>query len=105
MYAKLEKRSENYFKVFKDILKDMKSEGLINQEFYDRFAEVDYKPTAYVKFLLDMDGDFLETEADRVGSFGLSGDMIRNMKKGSVGLEVMGCLGVTSGSYDNTYQG
>ena len=98
VYAKLEKRSENYFKVFKDILKDMKSEGLINQEFYDRFAEVDYKPTAYVKFLLDMDGDFLETEADRVGSFGLSGDMIRNMKKGSVGLEVMDAWGLLQGA-------
>ncbi|NRA77279.1 MAG: hypothetical protein HRU18_03640 [Pseudoalteromonas sp.] len=79
----LSKRADNYFKEYKRILKEMLDEGLITEKFYDDFVEVEYKPTDYVDFLVDMDKVFIQDEIDRQSSLPLSGSPIKSFKGGS----------------------
>ena len=79
----LDSKAESYFQAYKDILKQMNKEGLINDEFYDKFAEVDYQPREYLKFMEDIDGQFLTDELRKRERVPLSQDQIKTMKLGS----------------------
>lgn len=93
-YDDLIKRAKEYFNEYKSLLKTMLDEGLINQDFYDNFAEVDYKPTEYLDFLEDMDGNFLDSESDKNSDIPLSGKQIKTMTKGYEGNESMDAWGI-----------
>ena len=88
-YNKLQERAKNYFDAYKKILSEMKEEGLINQETYDMFAEVNYQPTQYLQFMEDMDGNFLMEELDQAENIPLSQKQIKSSKKGFEGSQVM----------------
>lgn len=94
LFNELSERADAYFNEYRELLVDMNREGLISKQFLDDFLDVDYKPTQYVEFLLDMDGNFMESDADKQNSSPLSGEMIKTIKKGSAGYELMDAWGI-----------
>ena len=88
-YNDLEKRAEAYFKQYNDILTEMKDEGLITEETYELFAEVEYSPTVFLDFLEDMDGNLLLDEVQKTEKNPLSGKQIQSMKGGHTGSQLM----------------
>ena len=89
VYNDLIKRANNYFDVYKGLLKDMLDEGIINQGAYDSMAEVDYQPTVFLKFLKDIDENFLVEELEKIENISLSGKQIQSIKEGSEGSQLM----------------
>jgi hypothetical protein len=94
LYEDLNDRAEEYFKAYKEVLGEMKDAGLISQEFYDDFAEVDYKPTQYLEFLKDKDEEFEDTKADKGNDSPLGKGQIKTSTKGFTGSELMDAWGI-----------
>ena len=94
-FSELEKNSKAYFDAFKDILKQMKEAGMINQGQYDSMAEIDYQPRQVASHFFDMefdkDGKLTKvtpiTGENISDSFpGLNKDQIKSLQEGSIGL-------------------
>ena len=89
VFKDLVDRANNYFDEYQNLLKEMKDEGLISQESFELFAEVDYQPRVFLDFLEDMDGNLLLDEVDRSERVPLSDKQIKAMKTGSEGSQLM----------------
>jgi ribosomal protein S25 len=89
VFDDLTKRADEYFAEYKKLLKDMKEEGLISEESFELFAEVDYQPRMFLDFLEDMDGNLLLDEVDSSQKVLLSDKQIKAMKTGSEGSQLM----------------
>lgn len=87
-YNDLVKRSDAYFDSFRDLLGEMKSEGMINQDAYDSMVDIDYQPRLFLEHLLDYDGKFAneQDKSFRLEGAGLSKDLIRSLDEGSTGV-------------------
>jgi hypothetical protein len=94
VYSDLNKRAEEYFAAYKEVLGDMKDSGLISKEFYDDFVEVDYKPTQYLEFLKNKDQEFDDAQADKGNNSTLGQNPIKTSGKGSIGSELMDAWGI-----------
>jgi hypothetical protein len=88
-YNNLFERSENFFSEYKGLLQEMKEEGLISGDLYDKFAEVNYVPREFLDFMENMDGDFLVSELEKVENIPLSAKQIKTMKGGYEGNNLM----------------
>ena len=85
-FADLENRAGEYFKAFKDILTEMKNNGLISQDAYDNMIDIDYQPRLFIDRLLDADGNL-----DPDGNFqnfsgqngGLKSEILKSLGDGS----------------------
>lgn len=93
-YNDLTKRAEAFFDEYQNLLKVMKEEGLISQETFDIFVNVDYQPKVYLQFLKDMEGNFLSEELDNFETSSLSAEQIKSMRGGSEGLQSMDSQGL-----------
>ena len=89
VFEDLSKRADAYFDEYKGILLDMRKEGLISQETYEMFAEVEYQPRIFLDFLEDMDGNLLSEEVDKSERVPLSGKQLKAMKGGHEGSQLM----------------
>lgn len=85
----MKKRAEAYFDEYKRILTEMRDEGIISQESYEMFAEVNYQPREFVQFLKDADGDFMVEELEGIESTNLSKKQLQTMRDGSEGSQLM----------------
>lgn len=93
-FDELNKKADSYFTAFKDLLSDMKKNGIINQAQYDSMADVDYQPRQFMEHLFDMEYDadnklvaMRPISGEKFGnSTGLSKDQIRSLEEGSMGL-------------------
>lgn len=93
-FDELNKKADLYFEAFKDLLSDMKKNGIINQAQYDSMADVDYQPRQFMEHLFDMEYDadnklvaMRPISGEKFGnSTGLSKDQIRSLEEGSMGL-------------------
>jgi hypothetical protein len=88
-YNDLQERAKKYFDTYKEVLKEMQEEGLITQETYDMFAEVNYQPRIFLDFLEDMNEDFLIEELDKSDNIPLSEKQVKAMKGGYEGSRLM----------------
>lgn len=85
-YADLENRSTEYFKAFKDILGDMRDNGLISQDSYDNMIDIDYQPRVFIDRLLNAEGNL-----DEDGNYqnfsgqngGLKSEIMKSLSQGS----------------------
>lgn len=97
-FNELVERSNNYFDEYKSLLNTMKEEGLITQETYDTFAEVNYQPRQFLDFLEDMHGNFLVEELNKSETIPLSQKQIQSLKEGSEGMLNMDAFGILEAS-------
>jgi len=81
-FNKLSKRADNYFQEYKEILEEMKSEGLISEDTYELFKGVDYQPREFIDFMEDMDGEFLIEELHAIENLPLSKKQMTSFKEG-----------------------
>lgn len=85
-FSDLENRSNEYFKAFKDILGDMRDNGLISQESYESMVEIDYQPRIFIDRLLNAEGNL-----DEDGNYqnfsgqngGLKSEITKRLSEGS----------------------
>lgn len=85
-YSDLQNRAKEYFKAFKDILSDMRDNGLISQDGYDSMIEIDYQPRVFIDRLLNAEGNL-----DEDGNFqnfsgqngGLKSEILKKLDQGS----------------------
>jgi len=85
-YSDLENRATEYFKAFKNILGDMRDNGLISQDSYDNMLDIDYQPRIFIDRLLNAEGNL-----DEDGNFqnfsgqngGLKSEIIKSLDGGS----------------------
>jgi hypothetical protein len=85
-FTDLENRSNEYFKAFKDILGDMRNNGLISQDSYDNMIDIDYQPRVFIDRLLNAEGNL-----DEDGNYqnfsgqngGLKSEIMKNLSQGS----------------------
>lgn len=89
VFNDLTKRADEYFEEYKKLLGDMRDEGLISQESYELFAEVEYQPRMFLDFLEDMDGNLLLDEVDSSQKVPLSDKQLGAIKTGSEGSQLM----------------
>ena len=88
-FTKLEKRAKEYFDVNKKLLTDMRSEGLITQDLYDKIIARDYQSRLFLDFMKDMDNNFLSEELDNFETSSLSAEQVKRMKRGFDGSQSM----------------
>ena len=81
-FEDLNSRSNEYFKTYKKLLKDVYENGLINKETYDSMSDIDYQPRVFLKFVTDFEGD-IKTNKNNVDSTGLGSSQIKAMTEGS----------------------
>ena len=85
----IETRANEYFKVYRKLLKDMYDNGLITKESYDSISDLDYQPRVFLQFVTDFNGD-LETGNKNVkDTGGLSQDQIKTMSEGDASALVL----------------
>lgn len=85
-YSDLENRASEYFKAFKNILGDMRDNGLISQDSYDNMIDIDYQPRLFIDRLLNAEGNL-----DEDGNFqnfsgqngGLKSEIMKSLDSGS----------------------
>lgn len=85
-YSDLENRANEYFKAFKNILGDMRDNGLISQDSYDNMINIDYQPRLFIDRLLNAEGNL-----DEDGNFqnfsgqngGLKSEIMKSLDSGS----------------------
>lgn len=82
-FAELQRRAKDYFDAYKNILKEMNTEGILSDFTYDQFRDVNYQPREYLKHMEDIDGQFLVEELRQREGIPLSGEQIKSMKIGS----------------------
>lgn len=98
-FDKLSQDATTYFDAFRELLGEMKSNGLINQGQYDSMIDLDYRPTVFMNHLFDLefedDGNgnlTLKNARPIVGNnfdesvSGMSKDQIRSIQEGSTQL-------------------
>lgn len=79
----LSNRADEYFKVYKSLLKDMLDNGLISQASFDSLQDVDYQPRVFLQFVTDFDGDLdAGNRTNNNDTGGLSADQIKSMSEG-----------------------
>ena len=79
----LNKRADEYFKTYSQILDQMLNEGFLTQEQYDSMNGLDYQPRVFLNFITDFNGDLAETKSENnIDSGGLSQDAVKSMKEG-----------------------
>ena len=81
-FTDLENRANEYFKVYKKLLKDIYENGLISKESYDAMSDIDYQPRVFLQFVTDFNGDLNEGNKNIKDSGGLSQDQIKTMSEG-----------------------
>lgn len=59
-FSDLENRSKEYFTAFKNILGDMRDNGLISEESYDSMININYQPRVFIDRLLNAEGNLDE---------------------------------------------
>ena len=77
------KRADNYFDEYKSLLKTMNEEGIIDDDVYEMFAEVDYQPRQFLNHITDINGDLLYDEMYSVQTQSLADKQIQSLQKGS----------------------
>ena len=85
-YSDFENRANEYFKAFKNILGDMRDNGLISQDSYDNMIDIDYQPRLFIDRLLNAEGNL-----DEDGNFqnfsgqngGLKSEIMKSLDGGS----------------------
>lgn len=81
-YNDLVNRANEYFKTYKDLLKSVYDNGLINKALYDSMSDIDYQPRVFLQFVTDFNGDLEQTSRNNQSSGNLSSDQIKQMKEG-----------------------
>jgi hypothetical protein len=82
-YSDLEKRAKNYFKTYKNLLKQVYDNGLISKESFDSMSDIDYQPRVFLQFVTDFNGDLAEAKkSNNLETGGLSSDQIKSMSEG-----------------------
>lgn len=88
-FNELDAKADVLFDEYRNVLEDLRSEGMISQETFETFRDVDYQQTQFVKFLTDMENNFLAEELDAFEGAGLSQEQVKSMTTGSTGSQVM----------------
>lgn len=82
-YKDLEKRATEYFKTYKDLLKQVYDNGLISKESFDSMSNVDYQPRVFLQFVTDFNGDLAAAKkTNNLETGGLSSEQIKSMDEG-----------------------
>ena len=82
-YNDMAKRSEAYFKEFKDILDSMYESGIVSKDFRDSFMDVDYQPRVFLQFLTDQEQQMSIIEMGAPESTSLGAKQIQELEAGS----------------------
>jgi hypothetical protein len=90
----LNKRADAFFNQYRGLLKSMKDEGIISEQTYLEFAEVDYQPRKVIKFMTDMEGQFMPEKLDQFESSSLAQAPIQSSTTGSTESQVMDSRGL-----------
>lgn len=81
-YNDLVQRAEAYFKTYKDLLTQMKDNGLISQESFDAM-DADYQPRVFLQHVTDFEGNIeADKQSNQVDTGGLSSDQIKSLSDG-----------------------
>jgi hypothetical protein len=81
-YTDLTKRAEAYFATYKNLLTQMKENGLITQEAFDAM-EADYQPRVFLQYVTDFEGNIeAGKQSNQVDTGGLSSDQIKSLSDG-----------------------
>ncbi len=59
-FKMFEDRAKQYFDANREVLKKLKTEGIISQELYDNLKDLDYQRREYIDFMKDEEGHYLE---------------------------------------------
>jgi hypothetical protein len=81
----MNKRADEYFKAFKDILDTMEESGLVSKQFAESFFEVDYQPKVYLDFLKTAEQEMSIIEMGAEESSSLAAEQARSLEEGSAG--------------------
>jgi hypothetical protein len=82
-FADLENRANEYFKVYRQLLKEVYENGLISEASYDSMIDIDYQPRVFLQFVTDFNGDLENNSGkNQPDSGGLSQDQIKSMSEG-----------------------
>ncbi len=84
-FKDMNKRADEYFKAFKDILDNMVESGLVSEDFREQFFDVDYQPKVYLDFLKTAEQEMSIIEMGAEESSSLAAEQIRTMEEGSAG--------------------
>ncbi len=79
----LNKRADNYFASFKELLDNMEQSGLVTKKFRDDFFDVDYQPRVFLHFLTTQEQENSILEMGAPVSTSLSNSAIETMERGS----------------------
>lgn len=83
-FEKLNKKADEYFNTFRDLLDRMQKSGLVSKETRDQLYELDYQPRKFLKHLLDAEGELDKGKLRSVASgTGLSERQIKRLGEGS----------------------
>lgn len=86
----LERRSKIYFDTYKDLLAEMKKNGLIGEETFEALNGLDYQPRLFLQHITDFEGNVSLGAASKQKSDtgGLSQEQIKRIGEGSSGVLV-----------------
>tara|TARA_R110002167_G_scaffold331706_1_gene538403 strand:+ start:49049 stop:55918 length:6870 start_codon:yes stop_codon:yes gene_type:complete len=104
VYKDYERRANEYFKVFHDMLQESVKSGLISKENGERFFEVNYQPRRFIKWLKIMKDGMSVIDAGGTDSASLSKPLIQSLEEGSTGSIIMDSMGLLSRSLNVTTQ-
>jgi hypothetical protein len=93
-FKDLQKRANSFFGHYKGLLETMRREEIIDQQTYEEFAEVDYQPRKIIKFMADMEGQFMPEQLDQFESSSLADAPIQSSTTGSTESQVMDSKGL-----------
>lgn len=105
-YNDLIERADNYFDVFKQILKDSEKSGLISKEVKEMFENVDYQPRLFIKHITNFNEEVnLKNESEvNKNNGGLSQDQIKSMTEGDAGALIMNSSWLLSTALNTRYK-
>jgi len=85
-YKDFEKRVNNFFDVYKKLLKDKYDAGLISKASYDAISPLDYAPRKLIAAMTDYNGDISEAGKRRTTEDmgNLSESQVKSLNEGSV---------------------
>jgi hypothetical protein len=81
----MNKRADEYFKAFKELLGAMEESGLVSKQFAESFFEVDYQPKVYLDFLKTAEQEMSIIEMGAEESTSLASEQVRKLEEGSAG--------------------
>lgn len=81
LMKKVEKRADEYFKVFQDLLKMQLDSGRISQEVYNELSQWDYQPRKFLEKMLERESVF---QMDDRGQYGVSNSDLKKLSEGDI---------------------